>query len=201
MQKTPGKTFEERQKYWTKIIEVAREYPAGVKAYCTENGISINNYYSWFKKLRDSHPEWEDLPNTPAEPRERSKRNSSKKNDERPTTEVEQRARRRKFNAKEKAIILREVDASSKGQIAAILRREGIYSSQLQKWRTEREYAALEPKKRGPKGNPLTADVRKLETKLARMEKKLKQANAIIDLQKKISNLLGITMEETAESE
>jgi hypothetical protein len=47
----------------------------------------------------------------------------------------------------------------------------------------------------------LTADVRKLEAKVARMEKQLKQANAIIDLQKKISDLLGITTEETVESE
>ena len=64
MKRTPGKTFEERQKYWTKIIEEARKFPSGVNAYCTENGISTNNYYSWFKKLRVSHPEWMDSANS-----------------------------------------------------------------------------------------------------------------------------------------
>ena len=61
------------------------------------------------------------------------------------------------------------------------------------------DLAALEPKKRGPKGNPLTAEVRSLKAKLARAERQLKQANTIIDIQKKISDLLGITTEDSAE--
>jgi transposase-like protein len=198
MKRTPGKTFEERQKYWTKIIEEARKFPSGVNAYCTENGISTNNYYSWFKKLRVSHPEWMDLANRPAEPRKQTRKGRNEKG-EKPSTEIAQRPRRRKFNAKEKARILKEVESSSKGQIAGILRREGVYASQLQKWCTERDLAALEPKKRGPKGNPLTVEVRSLKAKLARAEKQLKQANAIIDIQKKISDLLGITTEDSAE--
>jgi transposase len=199
MQRTPGKTSEERQKYWTRIIEEGRKCSAGVTAYCTDHGISKSNYYSWFKKLRSLHPEWTDLANTPAEPRQQPRSKRSKNSGRQASTEVDARPRRRKFSAKEKARILREVDASSKGQIAGILRREGIYASHLQKWRTDRELAALEPKKRGPKENPLTAKVKKLETQLGQVEKQLKQANAIIELQKKISELLGITVEENNE--
>jgi transposase-like protein len=139
-----------------------------------------------------------DLANRPAEPRKQTRKGRNEKG-EKPSTEIAQRPRRRKFNAKEKARILKEVESSSKGQIAGILRREGVYASQLQKWCTERDLAALEPKKRGPKGNPLTVEVRSLKAKLARAEKQLKQANAIIDIQKKISDLLGITTEDSAE--
>src|SRR5438105_850915 len=82
-----------------KMIIEARKYPAGVTAFCTAYGISKNNYYSWFKKLRHLHPEWTDLANVPAEPRRQTKR--KKKN--RPETEVTERPRRRKFTAKDKA--------------------------------------------------------------------------------------------------
>ncbi len=188
MQQTPGKTPAEKEKYWTKIIEEARIYPAGITAYCTANGIAHSNYYKWFQKLRPSHPEWKDLSNTPQQRRSTQSR-------KRPSTEVMERPRRRKFNAKEKARILREIDMLPKGQAAAILRREGVYASQLQKWRAERELAALEPKKRGVKGNPLTAEVKKLQSQCAKLEKRLKQAAAIIELQKKISEILGISTE------
>jgi transposase len=198
MQRTPGKTQQEKEKYWTRIIEEGRKYPAGVAAYCTDNSINKNTFYYWFKRLRAVHPEWQDLANIPAEPRKKASHRRSSKNES--SVEIEVRPRRRKFNAKEKARILKEVDASSKGQIAAILRREGVYSTQLKKWRTERELAALAPKKRGPKSNPLNAEVKKLRSQLSQAEKQLKQANAIIELQKKISELLGITVENDEES-
>jgi transposase-like protein len=115
-----------------------------------------------------------------------------------PETEVVERPRRRKFSAKEKARILKEADASPKGQVAALLRREGVYASQLMKWRTERDRSALEPKKRGKKGSPLTARVRQLQERCERVERQLRQANAIIDLQKKISEVMETAL--TSES-
>jgi transposase len=194
MQRTPGNTTAEKEKYWTQIIEEARKFPAGVAAYCADNGISHNNYYYWFKRLRVKHLEWTDLSNTPKVPR--AKVSAKKKRLPQPEIEVSERPRRRKFNAKEKSRILKEIDSSSKGKIASILRREGIYSSHLQKWRTELQQAALEPKKRGPKANPLMAENRDLQKQLAKIEKQLDQANRIIELQKKISELLGVTIDE-----
>lgn len=52
MKKTPGRTIAAREKYWTKIIEEARKYPEGVTAYCRFTGVSKNNYYFWFNRLR-----------------------------------------------------------------------------------------------------------------------------------------------------
>jgi len=65
MQRTPGKTVESREKYWTKIIEAARRYPGGVTAYCRLMNVSKNNYYFWFKRLRVNHDDWHDLTNRP----------------------------------------------------------------------------------------------------------------------------------------
>jgi transposase len=113
-------------------------------------------------------------------------------------TEVVERATRRRFTRAYKARILREVDAAPAGTIGAILRREGLYSSHVAKWRTER---GLEEKKRGPKANPLTDENHKLRQQNKRLERKLAQANEIIDLQKKISKILGITLQENGESD
>lgn len=185
-----GQTGEEKENQWTKTIEEARKHPTGVTAYCTANGITSKQYYYWFKRLRPSHAEWKDLSNTPAQPRK-------KRRHAQPETEVEERPRRRKFRAKERVRILKEIDASSKGQVAAILRREGIYVSQLQRWRLERDRASCEAKKRGRKGNPLTASVNQLQAQCVQLEKQLRQAIAIIELQKKISAVLGIVLEES----
>jgi transposase-like protein len=113
-------------------------------------------------------------------------------------TEVVERAKRRRFTKAYKARILRETDAASTGTIGGILRREGLYSSHLTKWRTE---LGLEEKKRGPKANPLTRENHKLRQENRRLERKLAQANEIIDLQKKISKILGITLQENGETE
>ena len=111
-------------------------------------------------------------------------------------TEVVERATRRKFSKKYKARILREVEAAPEGTIGSILRREGLYSSHLAKWRSAE---TLEEKKRGPKANPLTKEVQKLRQQNKSLELKLAQANEIIDLQKKISKILGRTLDESGE--
>jgi transposase-like protein len=108
---------------------------------------------------------------------------------------------RRRFTAAYKQRILAEVEAAAgRGAVGRILRREGLYSSQLTTWRKARansERAALAPKKRGPKpvpANPLQAEHTQLQRENARLHKKLHTAELMIDLQKKVSQLLGITL-------
>lgn len=116
-----------------------------------------------------------------------------------PDPEVKTTKQRRRFTAKYKLSILAEVDAcTSKGQIGAILRREGLYSSNLTTWRKQREKGILDglsPRKRGRKTkeiNPLTKRVAALERENRKLEKKLKQAEIIIEFQKKISQMLNL---------
>jgi len=115
--------------------------------------------------------------------------------------EVVGRAVRRRFTAEYKRRILAEVDAAAgSGAVGRIIRREGLYSSQLTSWRKARrnsERVALEPKKRGPKPtpeNPLQAENTKLKRENVQLHKKLRTAELMIDLQKKVSQLLGITL-------
>jgi len=193
MNKTPGNSIEERERYWTGIVEEARRYPDGVTAYCTAKGISHNSYYYWFKRLRVKHPEWSDLSTNSARTKKRQKRVKLQKKLVR-ETEVPEKPSRRKFKADYKAKILKETDSASNGEVAAILRREGLYSSYLHKWREERDARLLAPKKPGRKGNPLTGELKRLRAQKAKLEKKLDQANKIIELQKKVSEILGITL-------
>lgn len=177
--------------YWGEIIGQARSYRHGVTAYCRANGISKRAFYHWFGKLRNQHPEWkDDLRRNSNKARKNSKTDRAQ-----PETEVVQKATRRSFSAEDKMRILKEIDEAPPGQIGAVLRKEGIYSSHLNKWRREMREAALVPKKRGPQANPLASELRQLEAKYAKMEKRLKQAEQIIDLQKKVSELLGVTLE------
>ena len=80
------------------------------------------------------------------------------------------------------------------------MRREGLYSSHLTTWRKQREtgeIAGLEPRKRGKKPvprNPLAAENEKLRRETKRLEKRLRQAETIIDFQKKLCDLLGLTV-------
>ena len=114
--------------------------------------------------------------------------------------ETLERPRRRSFTADYKARILREADAvaGQPGAIGALLRREGLYSSHLANWRSDRAsggVAALGPKRRGPAPQRATADrklVAKLERENARLQHRLKQAEIIIEFQKKLNDLLGI---------
>jgi transposase len=114
-------------------------------------------------------------------------------------TEVVAMPKRRRFSAEEKLRILKEADACTQpGEQGALLRREGLYSSHLTEWRRARERGeldALEPKKRGRKPaavNPLEKKVAELSRALERAEARAKRAEALVEVQKKISELLGI---------
>jgi transposase-like protein len=114
--------------------------------------------------------------------------------------EVDSKTMRRQFSAAYKRRILLEADEGGPGAIAGLLRREGLYSSHLATWRKQREsgeIAGLEPRKRGKKAalrNPLTGDVHRLTRENQRLQKRLKQAETIIDVQKKLCDLLGLTV-------
>jgi len=125
-----------------------------------------------------------------------------------PNPEVLEKPRRRRFTAAYKLRILQEVDAlSESGQIGALLRREGLYSSNLTTWRRQRDNGtieALSPKKRGRKAfrqDPLLQENDQLRRQNARLAHRLKKAEAIIDFQKKISEILGIPQPEFEEND
>ena len=116
-----------------------------------------------------------------------------------PKTEVVAKAKRKRFTAGEKLRILREVDAcQGSGEIGALLRREGIYSSYLTTWRRQRERGELDglaPHKRGPKPNPEAIELAKLRRENARLQERLRRAELIIDVQKKVARMFGETLE------
>ena len=119
-----------------------------------------------------------------------------------PDPEVPEKKPRRKFTAKYKLRILAEADRCTQpGQMGALLRREGLYSSNLTTWRHQREKGllkAMAPKKRGRKRkekNPLTRKVARLENENRRLQQKLKTAELIIEAQKKMSEILGIAQD------
>jgi transposase-like protein len=110
------------------------------------------------------------------------------------------KAQRRQFSAEYKLKVLEEADACREpGQIAALLRREGLYSSHLTDWRKARRQGALGALKkgRGPKGqrrDPVTRENEQLRKENARLRRRLQQAQTILDIQKKASELLGIPL-------
>ena len=121
-------------------------------------------------------------------------------------TEVQPRARRRTFTVEYKLRILRQADACKKpGQLGALLRREGLYSSHLTAWRRERNRGAvkaLASRKRGPKGpSPEAKRVAELERENQRLREELRRAPLINEAQKKLHELLGIPLPEATESE
>jgi len=116
----------------------------------------------------------------------------------RPDPEVVAKAKRRTFTAEYKQRILQEVDsaAGTPGGVGALLRREGLYSSHLVSWRRERRAGVLEalkPRKRGPRSerNPLADENQKLRRQVGQLTEKLRKAEIIIDVQKKVAALLG----------
>ena len=124
-----------------------------------------------------------------------------------PDPEVSERAARRRFTAEYKLRVLRQADAcSGPGEVGALLRREGLYSSHLTTWRRQREQgslAALSPQKRGrPAGppSPLARRVAELERENTRLTHRLQQAETIITVQKKLSEALGIPLTSSAGS-
>ena len=118
-----------------------------------------------------------------------------------PDPEVAPRAQRRRFSAAYKLRIVEEANGCSKpGEIGALLRREGLYSSHLVEWRRARDQGqldALASKRRGPKPDPDRALKRRnaqLERENARLRKKLETAETILEVQGNVSRLLGLTM-------
>ena len=119
----------------------------------------------------------------------------------RPDPEVPAQATRRQFTVEYKARIVREAEACSEfGQISALLRREGLYSSTLGRWRRAMKYGAVAGlgTKRGRKKDPdteLQQRVRQLERENVQLKRQLQQAETVIEVQKKLSELLGVPLE------
>jgi transposase-like protein len=116
-------------------------------------------------------------------------------------TEVVAKAQRRRFTAAAKLRVLEEADRCTKpGELSALLRREGLYSSHLSAWREARrrgELAGLAPRARGPKAKPVDPRDRKLTEQtreIARLQARLERAEGLIEVQKKVSQLLGIPL-------
>jgi transposase-like protein len=114
--------------------------------------------------------------------------------------EVVPKAQRRQYTAEYKRQILEEYEACSEpGEKGAMLRREGLYSSHITTWRRQRErgeMAGLGSKKRGPKEDPQAKENVRLRRENERLKKRLEQAELIIEVQKKVSQILGIEMRE-----
>ena len=115
-----------------------------------------------------------------------------------PDPEVPAKATRRRFSAEYRLRIVKLADACKKpGDVAALLRREGLYSSHLTLWRQQRDRGALvsmRGRKRGPTARPIDPRVKPLETENARLQRKLQRAETIITLQKKVAEILGIPL-------
>ena len=116
--------------------------------------------------------------------------------------EIHPNAARRTRTAAEKLRILQEYDTAPVGspERGALLRREGIYTSQISKWRKLRDrglLGALAPQRRGPKAaprDPLQEELEQLRKENARLQTRLTRAEAIIDVQKKVAQLLGSSL-------
>jgi transposase len=112
-----------------------------------------------------------------------------------PDPEVEPRAARRHYTGGYKQQVLDEIDtASAPGEIGAILRREGLYSQIISKWRQQRQQGHLvdsQVEKRGPKPQPQARELARLQQENERLRSRLERAETIIEVQKKVSQLLG----------
>ncbi len=123
-----------------------------------------------------------------------------------PDPEVPEKAVRRRFTAEYKRWILREAEACKDfGKIGSLLRREGLYSSNLVTWRRQAErgtLAALSPKKRGPKEkkpDPSIRRIAELERETQKLQQKLRQAELIIAAQKKIAEIFQVPLDPKKE--
>jgi|SRR5690606_9402746 len=132
----------------------------------------------------------------------------TRRHEDRPDPEVPEKPRRRQYSGEYKLRILAAADAcSAPGEVNSLLRREGLYSSLLSNWRKQRDRGAisgLEPKKRGPKSkepNPLAGRLAELERENRKLRERLAQAEAIIEVQKKVSQILGLPLAEEAGEE
>lgn len=123
-----------------------------------------------------------------------------------PNPEVLEKPQRRRLSADYKLRIVQEADRCTQhGQLSALLRREGLYSSHLKKWRNQRDsgaLGALHGKKRGPKKttpNLMVKQMAQQQREISRLEKRLKRAEAIIEFQKKIAEILDIPLKNPDE--
>jgi transposase-like protein len=121
-------------------------------------------------------------------------------------TEILAKAERRRFTADYKRRILQEAErCRAPGEIGALLRREGLYSSHLAEWRAARqrgELAGLAAKRRGPKPGPDRAERRRLaelERDVNHWRRRAERAEALVEVQKKVSALLGIELPDPSE--
>jgi transposase len=114
--------------------------------------------------------------------------------------EVVARAKRRQFTVAEKLRILDEVDRCEAGQIGAVLRREGLYSSHLSQWQQQRaagQLQGLSAQKRGRKADAQAVELSRIRRENERLKARLEQAETIIEVQKKLYQLLGLASRET----
>ena len=122
-----------------------------------------------------------------------------------PDTEVIPKAKRRQFTAAYKQRVLKEYEACAElGEKGALLRREGLYSSHITDWRRQQARGALvglAQRRRGSKVDPQAAEIAKLKRENERLRKRLEKAELIIDVQKKVSQMLGQSIEESAEAD
>ena len=120
---------------------------------------------------------------------------------EEPDPQVVPKAERRQFSAEYKLRILDEADRCTEhGQIGALLRREGLYSSHLTTWRRQRDQGTL-GQKRGRKADPQAAEIKRLQRENEQLRARLERAEHIIDVQKKLAQLLGTSPDETPSNE
>ena len=120
-------------------------------------------------------------------------------------TEVVAKVKRRQHPAEYKLRILREVDeCKGSGEVGALLRREGLYSSLVSKWREQRERGSLtglSGHRRGPKVDPQAVELARLQRENKQLQEKLERAELIIDVQKKVARLLGVPLEDNNRNE
>ena len=116
-------------------------------------------------------------------------------------TEVIATAQRRQYSKEYKERILDEIDGVREpGEMGAILRREGLYSQLISKWRAQRKAGFPGTGRRGPVANPQAGEIARLKRENERLRAKLERAETIIEVQKKVSLLLGLDENETTRS-
>ena len=135
-----------------------------------------------------------------------SQEQNGKSEEEGTKTEVVAKAKRRQHPAEYKLRILREIDeCKGSGEVGALLRREGLYSSLVSKWREQREQGSLtglSGHRRGPKKvDANAAELARLQRENKRLQAKLERAELIIEVQKKVARLLGVPLTDNSLSE
>ena len=129
-----------------------------------------------------------------------SQEQNGKSAEEGTKTEVVAKAKRRQHPAEYKLRILHEIDeCKGSGEVGALLRREGLYSALVSKWREQCERGSLtglSGHRRGPKVDANAAELARLQRENKRLQAKLERAELIIDVQKKVARLLGVPLED-----